>query len=350
MQQKLEKRRGNFGAGLFASVALHVTIAALLLFRLPPAALEPEREEIVKVEMVPEPEKKPEKKHAEKQVEEPARQQAQRQAQKPAEKPPAKAISEQKPAEARRSLPQAFESASREGEKDPAAGMPSEDKSDGVPDAASQAESETSARTGQQPKRDAKSVETAKAARPPELSLPQTETVRQSIDEGTGIETTLPTAETAKPETRADGSVETAIVNEKPSSGRPNPASEMKKAKEIYSADALSDPRIRQALGKLPKDRRIAQMCMIEALEQIRRASPDTVPEGLFFDPPKDASPVSGQTLNATGAAYRSGQAWYDIDFQCTVNDEADAITAFNFVIGGAVAKGQWKARGLPND
>ena len=268
----------------------------------------------------------------------------------PAEKPPAKAVPEQKPAEARASAPQAFESASKQGEKEPAAGTPSEDKASGTPDrsAVLQAESETLEKAGQQPKQDAKSAETAKAAKPPELDLPQTATARQSINEGTATKTTVPKAETAKPEAKPDGSV--AIVKGKSSGAGSKPPSDMKKAREIYSADALSDPRVRQALGKLPKDRRIAQMCMVEALEQIRRASPDTVPEGLFFDPPKGTSPISSQTLLATGAAYRSGQAWYDIDFQCTVNDKADAITAFNFAIGSAVPKDQWKARQFPAD
>ena len=41
--------------------------------------------------------------------------------------------------------------------------------------------------------------------------------------------------------------------------------------------------------------------------------------------------------LTATGGAYRSGDAWYDVDFQCSVDADAEAITAFGYRIGDAV-------------
>ena len=53
----------------------------------------------------------------------------------------------------------------------------------------------------------------------------------------------------------------------------------MIKAKKIYSKDALANPRVKQALGKLSPTDRVIQICGIEALEQIRHHRPDIVPD-----------------------------------------------------------------------
>jgi Domain of Unknown Function (DUF930) len=366
MQQTLEKRRGSFGAGLFASVALHVAVAALVLFRLPPSPPEPEKEETVKVEMVPEPEKKPEQKPA---PEAKPKAEAKPQAEvKPAaqkageEKPATPAKAEQRPAEeqaeTRKVLPQGFESAANEGGKEAGGDRPSEPEK--RPEAEPRADRAAPADENkvteeaklQIQKPDAVPDETPKAAKLPELELPESERASQILNEGEAAIETVPKPMSKPRQKPVDAKPanpqQFASADNKSADAKPQrPPSEMKAASELYSANALSDPRVRQALGKLPKERRVVQICMVETLEQIRRARPDTLPEGLFFDPPK-GTPLSGPVLNGEGSAYRSGGAWYDVDFHCTVNEKADAITAFSFSIGGAVPKGQWKARRLP--
>ncbi|URK87364.1 hypothetical protein LP421_28240 [Rhizobium sp. RCAM05350] len=124
----------------------------------------------------------------------------------------------------------------------------------------------------------------------PELNLPEATNANPVLNEGEALIETVPIPK-AKPQDRP---VDVAmsdpqrVASADGSDARPKrPPAELKQASELYSADTLSDPRVRQALGKLPKDRRIVQMCMIETLEQVRRARPDTVPQGLFFDPPQ---------------------------------------------------------------
>ena len=199
-----------------------------------------------------------------------------------------------------------------------------------------------------------KPAETPAAAKLPELNLPESTNANPVLNEGEALIETVPIPR-AKPQDRpvdvavSDpqkvASADSLSADNKPS----RPPSELKKASELYSADTLSDPRVRQALGKLPKDRRIVQMCMIETLEQVRRARPDTVPQGLFFDP-RNGSPISGQVMTATGAAYKTAQGWIDVDFKCSVNSDVNGITAFSFAVGGAVPKSQWQARRFPKN
>jgi Domain of Unknown Function (DUF930) len=376
MQQTLEKRRGNFGAGLFASVALHVAIAALLLFRLPPAAPEPEKEDTVKVEMVPEPEKKPqpekkpepekkqepekkpEKKPAEKrkpQVE--PRQQAEK---KPAEKPVTPGKSGQRPAEkqAETQKNQAFESAAKEGGKEAGGDRPSEPllrpevepRADRATPPVESRVTEKADEAVQKPD----AGKTSKASKLPELDLSETETAREILNEGEADIRTVPTP-ALKPEQKPS---DVTLLNRQQSASADSksadagslvPPSDLPKAKELFTADALSNPRARQALGKLPPNRRIVQICNFEALEQIRHARPETLPEGLvpFSD---GGGLISGQVLRATGGAFVSRRVWYDIEFECAVDEEFRSVTSFRFAIGKVVPERERKARGLPND
>ncbi|MCA1442622.1 DUF930 domain-containing protein [Ensifer sp. IC4062] len=118
---------------------------------------------------------------------------------------------------------------------------------------------------------------------------------------------------------------------------------ELVMAKELFSPNALSNPRIKQALGKLPVKARIAQICSIEALEQIRNQRP-----GAFPDMLARAGTISTSAVTAIGSAYRSKANWYNVDFKCEVDPDATTVVSFSFAIGGAVPKSEWNARQLP--
>lgn len=375
MQQTLKKRRGIFSAGLLASVALHVVIAALLLFRLAPAAPEPDKDETVKVEMVPETEKKPqpEKKPTPEKKPEPEKKPAQKleAAMKPAEKPARKVEEKpatpakvgQRPAEneaaPQRNERQAFESAAKEGGKEAGGAKPSEalltpEVEPRADRAAPPVESKGAEKAEDVQRPDDKPDERLKTAEPPELDLPETENASQILNEGVAAIRTVPKP-VSKPEQKpTDVAVanrkQPASVDGKSADARPLlPPSDLPKAKELFTADALSNPRARQALGKLPPNRRIVQICTFETLEQIRHARPETLPEGIvaFSD---DGGLISGQVLRATGGAFVSRRVWYDIQFECTVDEEFRRVTSFRFAIGKAVSESERKARGLPDD
>jgi hypothetical protein len=121
---------------------------------------------------------------------------------------------------------------------------------------------------------------------------------------------------------------------------------ELKKAKEIHSKDMLSDPRVKQAIGKLPMKDRMVQVCSIEALEQIRRQKAGAFPDILA----PIGSETQGTRFEVKNGAFRSQGKWYEVRFQCQVNADAMSIQEFRYNIGQAIPESEWQARDLPRD
>jgi hypothetical protein len=117
-------------------------------------------------------------------------------------------------------------------------------------------------------------------------------------------------------------------------------------AKQIYSKDTLSDPRVKQAIGKLHQRDRIIQICGIEALEQIRHSRPGTFPDMLA----PNAGIVAKTHFTIRDGAFRSRAKWYAVSFDCEVDEEAMNITKFSYSIGKAIPNSEWHSRQLPTD
>lgn len=104
-------------------------------------------------------------------------------------------------------------------------------------------------------------------------------------------------------------------------------------AKEFYASSMLQAPQLAatlKAIKALPRQRRIAQMCNLEALGQIAGSAGHFQPNALIAD--AFAAPVNaGQTVSAPGGAFRSGQTWYGVSFKCTVASDLSSVTAFSF-------------------
>jgi len=124
------------------------------------------------------------------------------------------------------------------------------------------------------------------------------------------------------------------------------PGKNFKQARRLYSKDALSDPRVKQALGKLSPTDRVIQICSIEALEQIRHQQPGAFPDMLA----RAGGSVSSTGLTVSNGAFRSRAQWYGVDFKCHINAEAMAIQSFSYAIGHAIPESEWGARQLPRD
>ena len=120
----------------------------------------------------------------------------------------------------------------------------------------------------------------------------------------------------------------------------------MVKAKKIYSKDALSNPHVKQALGKLSPTDRVIQICGIEALEQIRHHRPDIVPDMMA----RTGGALTESSLKMSGGAFRSRNNWYNLDFNCTINPKDMAVSSFQYAIGDTIPKKDWSRRELPAD
>jgi hypothetical protein len=100
--------------------------------------------------------------------------------------------------------------------------------------------------------------------------------------------------------------------------------------------DAPAMARAREAIRKLPPEKRLVQTCNIEAVGQLGNAgrgfSPDAVVANAFVPPV-----ASGSSFTVTGGAFRSGGKWYALAYACTLSQDMDAVTAFSYRIGGDV-------------
>lgn len=94
-------------------------------------------------------------------------------------------------------------------------------------------------------------------------------------------------------------------------------------------------------LEKLDPATRLEQRCDVEAMEQIsrdvRKLSVDKVLAYAFSDP------IAGKnSIKADGAAFRSGEHWYKLAFNCKTDDDHISVTSFEYEIGDEVPQDQW--------
>ncbi|MDR3470316.1 MAG: DUF930 domain-containing protein [Devosia sp.] len=103
---------------------------------------------------------------------------------------------------------------------------------------------------------------------------------------------------------------------------------------------------VRKTLPTLAPSERVTQLCNIEATEQIRAAYPSSFPDTVAASAFGDTA-VTGLTIEAPAAAYRSRQQWYAVSFTCTVAPDYQSVVDFRFRIGAAIPKDQWASHNL---
>ena len=144
------------------------------------------------------------------------------------------------------------------------------------------------------------------------------------------------TAPSEEASSAADNSGPPADNAPVPSSAVPKINGPLHVASQFYASALLQMPQMeatRKAIKALPKPRRIAQMCNLEAMGQLARTPSHLQPNALVADA-FAATVAAGQTVSAPGGAFRSGATWYGVAFKCTVAADLASVTAFSFQIG----------------
>ena len=138
--------------------------------------------------------------------------------------------------------------------------------------------------------------------------------------------------------------------NEEPSSPKEEPPSAgTTKATRLFTSAILKDPanrEVRETLPTLERTERLTQLCDIEALEQIRVANPATVPDSIEAAAFAETK-VTGLTVIAPGAAYRSRRKWYQAKFSCSVASDYLQVTEFSFSVGDSIPESEWDSHNL---
>lgn len=300
------------------SVLLHLAVVAIFLFELPERIAEPQEPESISVDLVP----PPEEKKAEEGKPPGAEEAKQEEKPQPPPPPPAPPAEEAKPLPPMPATLPAIAMRPEEAQSDP------EDK----PGKAEEAEkTEPSEQPESQPEKTAEEKPAPAAAN---------SDLQASADQG----------EIAVSPVRQEAEPERAPVPQaKPTEEKPADVAEEKPAKlpaakNLLSSALLSPAQRRQMFGDLPPRRRVVQLCSTEALAQIQSAG--FAARGMipFSD---TGGRISGNTIDASGGAFNTGNSWHDVSFQCEVDLENYTVTEFRFKIGNAISPDDAKKRGF---
>ena len=128
-----------------------------------------------------------------------------------------------------------------------------------------------------------------------------------------------------------------------PASGEGNP--ELKPVKKILASGKRPKPMLRQIMGKLSPEQRVAQLCIAETMAQIRVNRGSFI--GLQPHTGKDY-PISGNLMNAKGAFNVGNNSWFAVDYRCQVDIDKYVVTDFRFHIGKQFAPEDVKRLKLP--
>jgi hypothetical protein len=130
----------------------------------------------------------------------------------------------------------------------------------------------------------------------------------------------------------------------------PAPVAGMIRPTKMLSALALADPRAAQAAKELAHfngEERAVQLCNLEAIEQIRTWSPRFRPERIIAYATAEEV-TAGDTIRAPGAAFLSGGAWYELNYECVLSPGRAVVDGFQFKVGDAIPRAEWDADNLP--
>ncbi|WP_454701055.1 DUF930 domain-containing protein [Agrobacterium burrii] len=300
------------------SVLLHLAVVAIFLFELPERIAEPQEPESISVDLV----SPPEEKKAEEGKPPGAEEAKQEEKPQPPPPPPAPPTEEAKPLPPMPATLPAIAMRPEEAQSDP------EDK----PGKAEEAEkTEPSEQPESQPEKTAEEKPAPAAAN---------SDLQASADQG----------EIAVSPVRQEAEPERAPVPQaKPTEEKPADVAEEKPvklpaAKNLLSSALLSPAQRRQMFGDLPPRRRVVQLCSTEALAQIQSAG--FAARGMipFSD---TGGRISGNSIDASGGAFNTGNSWHDVSFQCEVDLENYTVTEFRFKIGNAISPDDAKKRGF---
>ncbi|MFD1329612.1 DUF930 domain-containing protein [Mycoplana ramosa] len=328
-----DRLRQSLGWGAIVSIALHMLIAVILLVRIPLPDMTPRAEESVSVELVPPPEEKAveEPPPEEKPVEEANLPEA------PPEEPPPQPQEEAADQPADRVPIPILRPVLEFGEKDRGP-SPSEEADlarmeAAQPDPPSAVKPVEEPKPPEEPAEQQPEPEMSAAAPAQTLNLPEDAaadgfpTASAEVGPGLGAEAVMP--DDAK---KADTARQTAAQES------------LTEAKRIFSSTDTGDPVAQTAMGDLPRDLRVEQLCSTELYAQLRNATPPYQPQLL---PSYRLS--KGTVLEVRRAAFHAKSRWFDLRFRCEVDADATRVVSFAFAVGGEIPKREWKKRGFPS-
>jgi hypothetical protein len=123
-----------------------------------------------------------------------------------------------------------------------------------------------------------------------------------------------------------------------------------RRSETMLSEAEISNPkheRLRAQLAQLESNTRTVQICNLEAILQITRSGLEFHPVAVVAYAMAEVV-AKGDTVVANGAAFQSDGEWYNLSFRCRISGSWQ-VQGFEFVIGTAIPREDWKAHSLAN-
>lgn len=409
MKNDSEDQRRASRWGLPASLAVHLSIVALMIFGLPVSLLKPEDEKAINVELVPPPEAAAE----EAKPEEPE--------QAKAEPPPAEDTKPEDPKQAEsQPPPAALEEAKPEDLQQPKGGPPPP---------AEQAKPEESKQAKAEPPPPAEQAKPEESKQAKVEPPPPAEEAKSEKPEQAKAEPPPPPADEAKPEEPEQAKAEPPppadeAKAEEPEQAKAGPPPSMSVLQPVFqygekdagpreapdgnSAEEGSAPPPAESDKQEPADQPVALTAgpageaspagapdkpAVSGVEIVKESAPKPEEAKRLFSQKATSNPIAttalgnvprgvrggrlcvtelreqlengmppyypeilpsyrlgkGTVIEVRKAAFRVGGQWYDLSYRCEVDANATKVVGFAFSVGAPLPPSEWRRRGLPS-
>lgn len=109
---------------------------------------------------------------------------------------------------------------------------------------------------------------------------------------------------------------------------------------------AMAGTKVEGALRNLDPASRLEQVCNLEAMQKIGRDNSTFRPERAVVDA-VSRSKIKDNTIQGSGAAFRSRGKWYQFTFKCSTTPDRMKVLSFDYRIGAVIPPEKWSAYGL---
>jgi len=103
--------------------------------------------------------------------------------------------------------------------------------------------------------------------------------------------------------------------------------------------------RFERSLRALAPSARLEQICDYTAMLQIRAAGEHRPDRAVGYA--ISAGKVTGETLVADGAAFRSRKKWYRLSYTCKTTPDRMKVLSFDYKVGPEIPEAKWSEYGL---
>ena len=125
----------------------------------------------------------------------------------------------------------------------------------------------------------------------------------------------------------------------------------MVKPSQMLSGAVLADPRSQEArdeIAQMPQQLRGEQLCGIEAMAQVG-AWEETLKPDLVVSYAMAWPTMTGDVMEADGAAIHSGDEWFRLKYICELAPDRMTVVAFEFEMGDPIPRKDWEEHSLPD-